>query len=147
MPPWTSILNWAKFALLILIIAWVGLVWQATPSAYVEPQQEDVGVKAAAFAIAAAVSLFIPFFRTTWLPNPAPDPSSQIVDNLARLVGAIAALLAGWYWLDSSIAGAMAPFLAPLTIAVSLLTVAALAAPVISAFREWIRNRDGRRNG
>ena len=132
------VLFWVKIGLLMTAIAWVTLVWTADPSEYVKPQQDSEGVKAAAFAIGAAMSLFIPFFRLSGLLT------TSAIDDLARLVGAIAALLAGWYWLDSSINGPMAPFLKPMIAAVSVLTVMGLGVPAWSSLREWWRERRGR---
>jgi len=129
--------------LLFFLAIWVALAWQVNPSEFIKPAQDNAAVMAATYGIAAAVSLFIPLARPPLVTGATTivDPAHQLVDSIARWVGAAATVIAGWFWLDSTIKGPIGPWLVPMVAAFAIITLSVVSAPLISSLREWNRTR------
>ena len=142
-PVSSSILLWTKGILLFFLAIWVVLAWRVNPSDYIEPAQGNAAVMAATYGIAAAISLFIPLARPSLVTSASTivDSDHQLVDGIARGLGAIATAIAAGYWLASTIEGSMGPFLVPIVAGFGLITLSAVAAPLVSSLRDWKRDR------
>lgn len=84
------------------------------------------GTKAAGFALTAAVALFITLI-----------PAKSRLANLApQVVGGLAAVYSGFYWLQESTSGNAGGYIAVVAAAGIIISVSILWGPIIVAIRE-----------
>ena len=100
----------------------------------------DEGVKAAFFALASAASLII-----IWIPQ-SKSRAGKDVHWVARLVPALSAGLAAWFWLSKETGGNPMPYVIEVSILFGMLlaaiVVSHLAIFIIIVLRNWIARRN-----
>ena len=84
------------------------------------------GTKAAGFALIAAVALFV-----TLIPA-----QNRWVNLLTHVVGGLAAVFSGFYWLQESTSGKAGGYIGMIVLAVAFILVAVLTGPIIATIRE-----------
>ena len=142
-----TVMSYIRFAALIALLAWLGLVYTSDPTDYLtqdtqgQEKQERQGpdprnVKAAMCALAAAAALFTPYFR--WKNGSGPgDP----LTHFGHLIGSGAAMMAGIYWVLSASQGRLNDYISSVIYAAALLTFVGVAMPLYSEIRDWRRRR------
>jgi hypothetical protein len=151
-------MSYIRFTVLLALIVWLGLVYMSDPTDYLSQDtegQEQQGkqgpdprnVKAAMCALAAAAALFTPYFR--WRNDSGP---TDLLTHFGLVIGAVAAMMAGIYWVLSASQGQLNEYFTNIIYAAAFLTFLGVAMPVYSDIRNWVRQRkekkeDGQSDG
>ena len=101
---------------------------------------EMYGAKAAILAIVGAATLFIAFIPTD------NSRASRIVDLLVRIVGAVAVVTTGWFWLLSATNGSPTPYIVAIVPA-SLLFVFGLATTSVLRYAYTLDTKQMKKTG
>ena len=135
MSQWPSIFK-LVIALVLLVLLWVN--YQLNPTDLVELAEGGSveGIKAAMFALLAAIALF-----ATIIPSIQGGKAEFWVHILSSGVGALAAVGAAWFWLDSEIKGGPGPYVIPLVVLGTVLFLIVVTPVVWSDLRDWWRAR------